>query len=75
AGAKSAQDLLPKGSVIELPPNKMIEISIPGGSPGPPHPFHLHGHNFKVIRSAGNSTYNFVNPVRNALPFSPASHT
>ncbi|KAJ6454865.1 laccase 3, partial [Mycena sanguinolenta] len=63
AGAKSAQDLLPKGSVIELPPNKVIEISIPGGSPGSPHPFHLHGHNFQVIRSAGNSTYNFVNPV------------
>ncbi|KAJ6623646.1 laccase [Mycena sp. CBHHK59/15] len=26
------------------------------------HPFHLHGHNFHVIRSAGNATYNFVNP-------------
>ncbi|KAJ7223866.1 yellow laccase [Mycena haematopus] len=63
SGAHSAQDLLPKGSVIELPPNKVIEVSIPGGSPGSPHPFHLHGHNFHVIRSSGNSTYNFVNPV------------
>ncbi|KAJ6449050.1 laccase [Mycena sanguinolenta] len=63
SGAQSAQNLLPKGSVIELPPNKVIEVSIPGGSPGSPHPFHLHGHNFHVIRSAGNSTYNFVNPV------------
>ncbi|KAJ7610637.1 yellow laccase [Mycena polygramma] len=63
SGAQSAQDLLPKGSVIALPPNKTIEISIPGGSPGSPHPFHLHGHNFFVIRSAGNATYNFDNPV------------
>ncbi|KAJ6537795.1 laccase [Mycena capillaripes] len=63
SGAHSAQDLLPKGSIYELPPNKVIEVSIPGGSPGAPHPFHLHGHNFHVIRSAGNSTYNFHNPV------------
>ncbi|KAJ6449052.1 laccase [Mycena sanguinolenta] len=63
SGTQAAQDLLPKGSVIELPPNKVIEVSIPGGSPGSPHPFHLHGHNFFVVRSAGNSTYNFVNPV------------
>ena len=27
------------------------------------HPVHLHGHNFHVVRSAGNSTYNFDNPV------------
>lgn len=63
SGAQSAQDLLPSGSVYTLPPNKVIEVSIPGGSPGSPHPFHLHGHNFYVIRSAGNSTYNFVDPV------------
>jgi iron transport multicopper oxidase len=23
----------------------------------------LHGHNFHVVRSAGSSTYNYVNPV------------
>ncbi|KAJ7092916.1 Cupredoxin [Mycena belliarum] len=62
SGAQSATDLLPAGSVYTLPPNKVIEISIPGGSIGAPHPFHLHGHNFHVIRSAGNSTYNFINP-------------
>ena len=27
------------------------------------HPVHLHGHNFYVVRSAGNSSYNFDNPV------------
>ncbi|KAJ6592231.1 laccase [Mycena vulgaris] len=63
SGAEAAQDLLPAGNVYTLPPNKVIEISIPGGSPGAPHPFHLHGHNFHVIRSAGNDTYNFVDPV------------
>ncbi|KAJ6614141.1 laccase 2 [Mycena sp. CBHHK59/15] len=63
SGAQAAQDLLPSGSVYTLPPNKVIEISIPGGSPGAPHPFHLHGHNFHVIRSAGNDTYNFKDPV------------
>ncbi|KAJ7166783.1 laccase 1 precursor [Mycena filopes] len=63
SGAQTAQDLLPAGSVYTLPPNKVIEISIPGGSPGAPHPFHLHGHNFHVVRSAGNSSYNFIDPV------------
>ncbi|KAJ6467735.1 laccase [Mycena sanguinolenta] len=63
SGAQAAQDLFPPGSVYTLPPNKVIEISIPGGSPLAPHPFHLHGHNFWVVRSAGNSSYNYDNPV------------
>lgn len=32
SGAQTAQDLLPSGSVYVLPPNKTIEISIPGGT-------------------------------------------
>ncbi|KAL1742758.1 laccase [Schizophyllum fasciatum] len=64
SGARSAQDLLPAGSVYTLPPNKVVEISIPGGTPGSPHPFHLHGHTFDVVRSAGSSDYNFANPIR-----------
>ncbi|KIM39599.1 multicopper oxidase [Hebeloma cylindrosporum] len=64
SGARTAQDLLPSGSVYVLPPNKVIEISMPGGAPGSPHPIHLHGHDFDVVRSAGSSTYNYVNPVR-----------
>ncbi|KAJ7432445.1 laccase [Mycena galericulata] len=63
SGAQSATDLLPSGSVFTLPANSVIEISIPGGTPGAPHPFHLHGHNFFVIKSAGNATYNFVDPI------------
>ncbi|KAG6826651.1 hypothetical protein H0H92_014978 [Tricholoma furcatifolium] len=57
SGASTAQELLPPGSVYTLPRNKVIEVSIPGGTPGAPHAF-------SVIRSAGNSTPNFVNPVR-----------
>lgn len=34
--ALNAQDLLPSGSVYVLPRNKVIEISIPGGSIGGP---------------------------------------
>ncbi|KAJ7740464.1 yellow laccase [Mycena maculata] len=74
SGAHTAQELLPPGSIYVLPPNKTIEISIPGGSPGAPHPFHLHGHTFHVIRSAGNSTYNFDNPViRDTVSTGPAT--
>ncbi|KIO00645.1 laccase [Pisolithus tinctorius Marx 270] len=69
-GALNPSQLLPNGSVYELPSNKTIEISIPatdltvGGALGGPHPMHLHGHAFDVVRVAGNSTYNYVNPVR-----------
>lgn len=41
SGARTAQDLLPSGSVYPLPPNKVIEISIPGGSAGSPVSYSL----------------------------------
>jgi iron transport multicopper oxidase len=56
------RQLLPAGSVITLPRNKLIELKIPGGSILSPHPFHLHGHKFGVVRSAGTSFVNEVNP-------------
>ncbi|OJA15552.1 hypothetical protein AZE42_13767, partial [Rhizopogon vesiculosus] len=57
SGAQHPSDLLPKGSVYELPLNKVIEITLPntGEAAGGPHPIHLHGHNFAVVRVAGNS--------------------
>jgi iron transport multicopper oxidase len=64
SGAQTAQALLPPGDVFTIPHNAVIEVSIPGGAPGSPHPFHLHGHKFSVIRSAGSSVYNYVNPVQ-----------
>ena len=36
SGAQTPQALLPAGSVYVLPPNKVIEVSIPGGSAGSP---------------------------------------
>ena len=36
SGARSAHDLLPAGSVYTLPRNKVIEVSIPGGSDDSP---------------------------------------
>ncbi|KAJ7724388.1 laccase [Mycena metata] len=63
SGAHTAAELLPNGSIYTLPPNSVVEISIPGGTTGAPHPFHLHGHNFWVVRSAGSDTYNYLDPV------------
>ncbi|EIM87621.1 laccase [Stereum hirsutum FP-91666 SS1] len=65
SGAKAAQELLPKGSIFPIQAGKSVEIVLPGvANAGPDHPIHLHGHSFSVVRSAGNSTYNFENPVR-----------
>ncbi|KAF5313815.1 hypothetical protein D9758_018859 [Tetrapyrgos nigripes] len=55
---------LPAGSVYNLPLNSTVELSLPAGAVGGPHPIHLHGHTFDVVRSAGSSTYNYVNPPR-----------
>ena len=61
SGTTNPADLLPSGSIYALPINSTIEISLPGGFP---HPIHLHGHNFDVVRVAGSSDYNYANPVR-----------
>nr|QPA20086.1 laccase 3 [Amylostereum areolatum] len=63
SGAKRAQDLLPSGSIYGVKRNQSVEITMPGGVVGGPHPMHLHGQSFYVVRSAGNSTYNWVDPV------------
>ncbi|PIL36360.1 transporter [Ganoderma sinense ZZ0214-1] len=67
SGASSAADLLPSGSVYVLPSNATVELSFPVtdvNRVGAPHPFHLHGHTFSVVRSAGSATYNYANPPR-----------
>ncbi|KAG2088816.1 laccase [Suillus cothurnatus] len=57
--------LLPNSSVIVLEANKVVELTLSMISgPGGPHPIHLHGHAFDVVQSAGNSTFNYMNPVR-----------
>jgi len=63
SGTTNASALLPTGSVFAIPKGQVVELSMPsGGLPGGPHPFHLHGHKFYVVRSAGQTTYNYVNP-------------
>ncbi|ESK87303.1 laccase [Moniliophthora roreri MCA 2997] len=65
SGAQAAQDLLPGGSVYDLPKNKVIEINLfNNNTVGDPHPMHLHGHTFDVIKSADSPVYNFNDPVR-----------
>ncbi|RPD65835.1 laccase 1 [Lentinus tigrinus ALCF2SS1-7] len=65
SGAQAASDLLPSGDIYVLPSNATIELSFPAtvNAPGSPHPFHLHGHTFAVVRSAGSSKYNYENPI------------
>ena len=43
SGAQSAASLLPSGSVYTLPGNSVVQLSLPAGVAGGPHPFHLHG--------------------------------
>ncbi|KAF9031722.1 Cupredoxin [Hymenopellis radicata] len=60
----------PTAPCLCVAPNKVIEIVIPGLAIGGPHPFHLHGvHTFDVVRSAGNTSYNYDNPVGLQAPF------
>jgi len=63
SGAKTASELLPSGTIYGLAPNKSVELTIPGGAIGGPHPVHIHGHAFSVVRSAGNASYNFQDPI------------
>lgn len=61
SGAAQPTDFLPSEQVIVLPPNKIIEVSIPGTGA---HPFHLHGHTFDIIRVSNSDVVNLVNPPR-----------
>lgn len=58
------EKIVPQDGVYFLERNKTIEIVMPGGIPGSPHPMHLHGHTFDVVRSIGSTQYNYNNPVR-----------
>jgi len=65
SGAREAKDILPGGVVYTLPPNKVIEVTLPGTlrEKGGPHPFHLHGHDFWVVQSAESATPRWNNTI------------
>ncbi|KAH0836904.1 laccase [Lanmaoa asiatica] len=64
SGARGVAALANQGTVYTLPPNKVIEVSFPTEFLTTPHPFHLHGHAFYVVRNAGTAQYNYINPVQ-----------
>ncbi|KAJ3563162.1 hypothetical protein NP233_g9118 [Leucocoprinus birnbaumii] len=64
SGAHTAQELLPEGGFLSVERNKSVQINFPSGLIGGPHPFHLHGHTFRVVRSADSGHFNFLDPVQ-----------
>nr|CDJ79885.1 benzenediol:oxygen oxidoreductase [Coprinus comatus] len=72
SGARKAEELLPEGNIYFVPRNKVVEVTVPGGIPGAPHPMHLHGHHFSVVKSAGkHNQVNYLTPVRRDTTASP----
>lgn len=63
SGAQDPHDLLPQGSVYTVERNKTVQLNFPSGLIGGPHPFHLHGHTFWVVRSADSYEYNYEDPI------------
>ncbi|KAL9710804.1 hypothetical protein Ac2012v2_006341 [Leucoagaricus gongylophorus] len=63
SGAHNAHDLLPRGGVLTVERDKVIQVNLPSGVIGGPHPFHLHGHNFSVVKSA-DAQFNLLNPIQ-----------
>ncbi|KAG7095072.1 hypothetical protein E1B28_005861 [Marasmius oreades] len=65
SGARDPHELMPKENIYVLPKGKVIEVNMFGNDTiGGPHPMHLHGHSFDVIKSEDHSEFNFWNPVR-----------
>ncbi|KAG6856002.1 hypothetical protein H0H87_008546, partial [Tephrocybe sp. NHM501043] len=62
-GTYDAKDLMPTGSVYTLEPNKSVELQFFGLSAGGPHPYHLHGHAFYVVKNAYSTQYDWKNPA------------
>ncbi|KAH0578349.1 hypothetical protein H2248_003963 [Termitomyces sp. 'cryptogamus'] len=62
-GAFDIDHLMPKGSIYKLKANSSVELQIYGLSRGGPHPYHLHGHAFYVVKEPYSNMFNWVNPV------------
>ncbi|KAF7783306.1 CAZyme family AA1 [Agaricus bisporus var. burnettii] len=63
SGATDPAELLPEGTIYRVKRNQTIQLNIQTGSQGNPHPLHLHGHKFWVVKSADSAEYNFDDPV------------
>ncbi|KAJ7620440.1 putative laccase 1d precursor [Roridomyces roridus] len=61
SGAAKPSDFMPTENVFVLPPNTLVDVTIPGAGA---HPFHLHGHNFDIVLGANATVPNYVNPPR-----------
>lgn len=73
SGAGAPEDFLPSEQILSITPNATIEVSIPGTGA---HPFHLHGHNFDIVRVTNHNDTNFVNPPRrDVLPINGGNTT
>jgi len=62
---RPVEKLVPSGSIYPLQRGESVELYIPQSASaeanGGPHPVHLHGHSFYVIRSAGSTMDNYEN--------------
>ncbi|KAF9266465.1 putative laccase 1d precursor [Marasmius fiardii PR-910] len=73
SGAGKPEDFLPSEQILPITRNATIEVSIPGTGA---HPFHLHGHNFDIVRVTNHNDTNFVNPPRrDVLPINGGNTT
>lgn len=43
SGARSPHELLPQGAVFVVERNKSVQVNMPSGLIGGPHPYHMHG--------------------------------
>ncbi|KAJ7613030.1 laccase 6 [Roridomyces roridus] len=61
SGAAQPTDFMPSEQVMILPTNAIVDVVIPDAGA---HPFHLHGHNFDIVRVSNSNVTNYVNPPR-----------
>ncbi|KDQ26265.1 laccase [Pleurotus ostreatus PC15] len=64
SGAHDVHELAPSGTIYDIKHGQVVELTMPALAFAGPHPMHLHGHAFSVVRSAGSKTYNYDNPLR-----------
>jgi iron transport multicopper oxidase len=66
SAGSSIAGLVPVDQYIAIPANATVQLTLHGGDSGQDthHSIHLHGHTFSVVRSTGQSSYNWANPPR-----------